>query len=543
MNETFLQKKRNLVYYFIILLFCLCSISLRAANRFCRNSGNWNNINTWTTASEGKKPATVPVAGDTVFIELGRTVTIDTNYTAACAVLYIGSGKPGSGQLVFSSNSSLSVSGLLQLGGTDSSAPNSAEGSIVFAPGSKMTVSGPIIIGANDIKNNGSLDFTNGGLLQIGSAITVHHLGKFIAGKGTVEYNGSDQTVVASKFLGVYNNLTLSGSGLKTISAVSVKGLLSMEGSAKVSDPITTGPGATLQYKGSSAQVTGPEFGVLAGNPAARTFGGSGGVIINNSNGVTLGSNSAISNVLTLATGDFNIGSKMLTLYGPPIVSKGGNLITTDSSALAFVNNMPGLYIPAGVNNLDFLSVISTSGLALKGDVKCNSIDLIGKITTGSHILTATSITGAPGSLNYIIGRLQHSFTVDGNSFLFPVGDATNYTPVNIDIDGIVKGGELTVSTTSGKHPSVSSAGLKLSSVLNRYWTISNSGLVFKTYSAEFTFVPGDVPVSTDIATQVVRVNSSSGWSSAAIASRTALSIRIANQNGFGDYAIGSMQQ
>ena len=538
--KNLLLLKKYIVFLCTILVVLYYVSGVHAAKRYCRNSGNWNTTKTWSAASDSIAGASIPGVGDTVYIELGRTVTIDTAYTANCAVLTMGTSKAGMANLIFSLNSSLTVSGNVQIGSTEGTIPGISDGTIIFAPGSVMTVSGSLSLGATELKNKGSLDFSAGGHLKIGNAFLIKVLGKYTAGNGTIEYNGGDQTIAPSNKFGSYNNLTLSGTGLKTTSGVNVKGLLSMEGSAVVSNPITAGSSATLQYKGSAAQITGPEFGVFAGNPATCTFGGSGGVIINNPNGVTLGSYAAISNTLTLASGNLNLSNKMLTLYGPPIVCKGGNLITTDSSALAFVSNAAGIYIPGSVTNLDFLSVISTGGVLLKGDISCNSINLIGKITTGSHTLTADMITGAPGSSNYIQGYLRHTFTAGMSSFFFPVGNATNYTPVTLYFNKITHDGEITVSSTNGQHPNISTSGLILPAVLNHYWTFANNGLGFQHYSAEFTLIAEDIPDGTNTNALAIK-KYASGWETPITGNKNALSISALKQTGFGDFVIGAV--
>ncbi|MFZ4414046.1 MAG: Ig-like domain-containing protein [Bacteroidales bacterium] len=509
-----------------------------SANRYSRNSGNWNSTSTWSATSNGKAGASVPIAGDTVFIEIGRTVTIDSAFAAYCAILNIGSKNPGSAELIFSSNSSLTVSANVQIGGRGGPTSDFADGSIVFAQGSKMTVKGLINIGAADLMSSGSLDFTKGGLLQIGNVITVYLKGSFKPGTGTIEYNGAAQTVAPTNLLGVYNNLTLSGTGIKTITAATVKGILSMEGSATVSNSITTTSSATLQYKGTAAQITGPEFGVLSGNPATRTFGGSGGVVINNPNGVKLGCNTAISNILKLTSGDFNIDSNLLTLYGKPILCKGGNLKTSLASSLAFISNDTGLYIPDHVVNLDFLSIISTTGILLKGDLSCNTLSLIGKITTASHVLTVDAFTGAPGTSNYINGNLQHLFSPEAVSFLFPVGDAKNYTPVYINFDKISTAGSLILNTTAKKYSKITSSGLKIPTILHRYWSIVNNGIVFKSYASEFSFATEDVPVGAKVNAYILR-NFTTSWNSSTTVARNAIFIRAFQQHSFGDFVIG----
>jgi hypothetical protein len=115
----------------------------------------------------------------------------------------------------------------------------------------------------------------------------------------TVNYSGAGaQTVIGA----TYNNLTLSGSGAKTTTGATVNGKLSMQGTATTTGTIATyGAAATLEYKGSAPQVTGTEF--------PGTWSGTGGLVINNASGITLGGSKAISSLLDLTTGSFALGA------------------------------------------------------------------------------------------------------------------------------------------------------------------------------------------------------------------------------------------
>ncbi|MBK7710034.1 MAG: hypothetical protein IPJ37_02965 [Bacteroidales bacterium] len=84
------------------------------------------------------------------------------------------------------------------------------------------------------------------------------------------------QSVIAQ----TYSNLTLSGSGVKTITGVSVNGILSIEGTAAVSTAPTYGAGATLQYNTASDLTAGAEW--------ITPFVATGGVVISNTGEITL---------------------------------------------------------------------------------------------------------------------------------------------------------------------------------------------------------------------------------------------------------------
>lgn len=138
----------------------------------------------------------------------------------------------------------------------------------------------------------------------------------------TVIYSGVNQTV----FPTTYTNITLGGSGTKTLTATStINGVLAIEGTTVTAGTTPTmGAASTINYRGSAAQVTGVEL------PA--TFSGSGGLLINNTNGVSLGAIKTITNIsvgpsvgnsvfrdagfqitstgtLNLVSGTFNLGS------------------------------------------------------------------------------------------------------------------------------------------------------------------------------------------------------------------------------------------
>ena len=145
----------------------------------------------------------------------------------------------------------------------------------------------------------------------------------------TVDYYGVAQTI--SPAATSYGNLTLSGSGAKTTTGVTVNGILSLEGTATTTGTAPAySTAATLQYKGSAAQTTGNEL------PA--TFSGAGGIIINNNFGVTLNKNATVSGTTLISS--VNSG-----LIIPKNICLKTNAITT--------TNYNQIYIKAGTNGTD----------------------------------------------------------------------------------------------------------------------------------------------------------------------------------------------
>ena len=253
---------------------------------------------------------------------------------------------------------------------------------------------------------NGTL---NGGssLLRIGGSVSGTG-GTFTAGSGTVEwYAGGAQTCAGV----TYNNLTLSGSGAKTVTGATINGILSLEGTATAAGTTPTyGAAATLQYKGSAAQTTGIEF------PA--TFNATGGIIVNNVSGVSLSNSVAINSTLTLSSGTFSVGANTLTLNGPTIAGTPANLSTTASSSLVFGGTTSGVLIPTSVVALNGLSITNTSLVTLQSSltvsgtlnstagglsIGANTLTLNGQINCGTLTGGATSnvIIAGAGTANF----------------------------------------------------------------------------------------------------------------------------------------------
>ncbi|MFA9391982.1 MAG: hypothetical protein ACERKD_19390 [Prolixibacteraceae bacterium] len=323
-------------------------------------NGNWNTNTTWSYYSGGGAVGTgiYPMGGDIVYIERGRTVTVTAN--AECASITYTNITNASNTLSINSGISLNVSGTITIpraGGTGTTylntvtvgAGNLNAGNIAFTNGGtsvrhSMTTSTGTVTVTGDITtdNTGasaSVIFTGLGTLNIGGQLmssgTIGGTLTTVAGS-TVNYNGAAQTVKATSYNG---NLTLSGSGNKTTTGVTVNGILSMEGTATTAGTVASyGAAATLQYKGSAVQTTGIEF------PA--TFGGTGGVIINNANGVILNAGKSIGTTskLTLSNGKLTTTStNLLTVNNTATSAISGGSNTT------FINGPVKWNLPSGL--------------------------------------------------------------------------------------------------------------------------------------------------------------------------------------------------
>jgi fibronectin-binding autotransporter adhesin len=518
------MKNRTLIWLicFLFTNSILTENVLFSANRYSVANGNWNATSTWSATSGGAPGASVPVAGDNVFIENGHTVTVTANaacssitFTGLTATLTVNATRTAtvSGDVTLykqvSNNAACTVTG-----GGSLSCANLNVGSAVNPPTTgfststfthtftstvtSLSISGNLVINSyyafllhlrNGVFNLEAGTVTVGGSVTISSALFTTSTFSMASGSqsGMLIFSGAtpfnitgigtasiilngtstlvnyartgDQTAYAT----TYTNMTLSGSGVKTVTGTNVDGILSMEGTATAGGTTPTfGAEATLQYKGSGAQTTGIEF------PAS--FSGSGGIKIDNTNNVTLNSNRTITALLT------------------------------------FVN---------------------------------------GKIITGTDTLALGSsavVTGA-GAGKYIYGNLMKGIAAGTATKTFEVGDASSYTPVTLNFTGTTNGtGSITVKTTSGDHPNIGSSAIIASSSVNRYWTVTNSGVTgFTSCAATFTFVAGDIDGGADYNSFFIGAYSASSWTYPTIGTRTSTSTQCSGMTTFGELQIGNV--
>ena len=254
--------------------------------------------------------------------------------------------------------------------------PFTASGGVVIANTGTITLNAPKVVNAPLMISGGTLNLGAGlthtcngvvtlttGTLNSGSSlfkITGSFNvtgGTFTPGTGTIEYNAAGAQTCAAV---IYNNLTLSGSGAKTTTGATINGILSMEGTATTTGTVATyGTAATLQYKGTGAQITGIEF--------PETWTATGGVIIDNAAGVTLNAYSTVSSSLSINSGKlFLIASTAkLNVTGTLTNNAGssGFVLQSDAAGTAMLmhntNNVPATvqrYISGVAQEWHFLS-------------------------------------------------------------------------------------------------------------------------------------------------------------------------------------------
>ncbi len=416
-----------LVVVFLILLMMLMSTPVHAATVTTAGSGNWNS----TTNNKPWPGGVVPATTDAVVIASGHTVTVTAN--AQCGSLTFSAGNSNSAVNI-NSGITLTVTNAVTVNaGADGGskynllsvgAGTLSAGSISIAGGTggtgQVTVSTGTINCTGNISFSGTaanarLAFSGAGTLNLGGNLGTG--GTFTASTSTVNYNAAGAQTVGAY---TYNNLTLSGSGTKTDTGITVNGILSIEGTATGSATPTYGANATLQYKGTGAQTTGASF------PA--TWSGSGGVIIANTSGndVTLGAAEVINAPLTInSSARLNTGNYSLALGGNFTNS---GTFTAGSSAITISGT--GTQSIAGFTTTGGLTVTKTGGTAtLTSTMSPGALTMNGAggtLNLGSGLThTVTSVTLTAGTLDGGSSTLSLTGNWSGTGATFTASTST----------------------------------------------------------------------------------------------------------------------
>ena len=334
----------------------------------------------------------------------------------------------------------------------------------------QLTVTGAAI----RLTNNGTITATTAlsgtggvtqgtnGILNIGGTSGITNLDASTNTGNTVNYNGTAQIVNAT----TYSNLTLSGSLAKTFPAgtTTINGILSLEGTATVT---TTGTlsystSSTLQYKGSIAQTTGTEF--------PSTFSGSGGVIINNSIGVTLNANRTISYGLTLTSGiltttsSYTISPSTVTRTSGYVNGKLILPVATGSQTKTFDIGDANYYTPVTVVFTNVGTAGTLTGSTNSGDHAQIATSTIDPAKTVNRTWTLTPGGGlafntATATLNWVssdvdAGATPGNFiTGEYNSSTWNYPLATNKNSTNIQATGLTSFGDFQVGELGCTNP------------------------------------------------------------------------------------------
>ena len=401
--------------------------------------GNWNVGTSWVGG-------VVPGVGDDVVIVSGATVTV--NAAAACDNITIDAGST----LNYSGTNTLTVNGNWTNNGTYTAG---TKGIIEFAGANPATIGGTattvfkqfivnkgalanIVQVANNIQLNGDITFTSG-TMQVNSGVTVnctHNAGFTI------------EQPAGLRVLGTFSSGAFS---------IDNKGVFEVAGGTANLGTVA-GNSLTIRSTGdfilSSGQVNIAGRFDLSGGDATI----SGGTMNIN----TVGNNSASPSFHLSLTSVFNM--------------TGGNIV--------FQN-------PNGTGNLDLQIENSSGSKTFSG----------GNITFGTGAITTYRIeSDVPFPSNIVAANnanLILKMMVSGNgAYNFPLFTSGGVSiPATINLTGnggLATDASIQIETFGTDHPNNASA----TNYLNRYWTVTTSGITSPVYNVTATYANSDLPVT-----------------------------------------------
>ncbi len=361
---------------------------------------------------------------------------------ASCSTLTFTAGAPNTAtNVTISGTNSLTVTTVLTIngqGGTTAGTTNTfavgagtlSAGSVVLAgvsnSGSKfaqITISTGIVSVTGNITSDGTecrITFSGAGTLNAGGTFLSGTAGTFTASTGTVNFNGAAQAI--APFAYTFNNVRLSGSGVKTTTNATINGILSMEGTATASAAPTYGAAATLQYNTTTARTAGAEW--------ITPFAPTGGVIIANTGTITMNAAKVFnaSVPLTINSGSSLAMSTFLLTLNGNLVNNGG---TTSGSGGVTIAGTATTQSIGSFTTTGTVSCTKTAGTAtFTGNVNGGALTINGtggtlNLGTGlTHTFTGT-FTRTNGTLNCGSSILNIGGSVSGTGGTFTAGTST----------------------------------------------------------------------------------------------------------------------
>ena len=365
-------------------------------------------------------------------------------------------------------------------------------------------------------------------VLSTAAANAVHSVSVNSGGSLTITSGGSLVTTTGPASVSIDGTLTMSGGTLTAFQDIRGSGRITMNGGTlqvghdwHLAPTNFSATGGTVEWTGEVGNA-GPG-GFPGGTGAYQFFN----VLVDT--GVDPGFDNH-ANTFRVTGNWINNGSARLTGQATTVQFAGSNPQTIGGSSSTTFKNLI-------VNN--------AAGVALTANVTVNGTLTFttGVMSAGANRLilpVGATVSGAGNG--WVNGLVQKAFANGaGQSFSFPVGDASNYAPINLTSLNVTTAGSLAASTTGGDYPNVTASGINPTRSVNRYWTLTNSpsGIVLTAGSATFNFVASDVDAGASAADFAVR-RFNGVWSAPTNATLSGTSATVGLPS-FGDFAIGDL--
>jgi len=491
-----------------------------------------------------------PTALNNVSITNSSGVTPNADWNIGGNFTLGSNGIFNAGSRSFTVGGNLTADGILN-GGTSLFTMSSATGQLSGNPNTTFydfTITGTITLNS-DV--NISHNFTNNNTIDASSA-SLNFTG---SSPGVITGSAASFALAQFTILKSSTTVTLSKNITNILELDIESGTLDMGAQTLTQDPggdLTIADNATLKIGGTSTLPTFDTYALdtlstvdYAGSTqAVSSVTAYGNLTISTTGTKTASAILRIFNNFTLTNGTFVSGSFADTLGGNWSMSSG----TFTNTGSTFVLNGAGAQTISSTGAFNNLTLKKTSGsTVLSSSITVNgTLNFItGVIQTGSNTLimpAAATVSGAGQSSGWVFGRLQKNVATGSNvSRTFEIGDATNYTPATALFASVSTAGNLLGIVTTTDHPNLATSGIDASKSVNRYWTLTNSGIVFTTVAVTLNWGATDVDAGANTANFKVGVYNGSTWSLPVVASPLATSIQATGLTSLNDIAVGEL--
>jgi len=556
--------------YFIVLLFCsllLVEVNAQAVGDYgSAASGNWGTAATWLVCKTAGQWTDATVATGTpgssinVYIRSGHTVTLDAS-GKNCKNLFIEPGGlfKGNATQPTSSNVYVRLSGDLTNNGTFGAALND---NICLECSTNVVIKGTGVYNICRIRPASNISNIT---ITFDADATITYLGSTgSGGAGLMTLNSGNDNITyvinAGKTITMVDLCNFATSS-STATSANLNSTFVINGSV-----VQQGTNGHLNLK----TATGKVCNFTIGSTGSFTVGKN--LVVAQTGDTT--ANIVVNGTLTTGQGycDLSNPKQVITGTGTFNVPAGGTLYVGGPDGLnsatgqvrtAYRNYNTGAFytfngIAAQVTGSEFpatvsrLNVNNAAGVTLSKTLKVSDTLYL---TSGLLKLgTSTLSIGAVGAVNVLspdatkmivientTAKLQKEFSANG-SFAYPVGaggTTPEYTPVNLSLTAVSYSAAapafVAVGLANVKHPNNTST----TDFLTHYWSLTSSGLTSPVYTADFTFVAGDV---TGSKAKINGLRYTGGkWFGLGLVDTANNKISAANQNEFGDFTGGEL--